>query len=382
MSRAIYVAATKQYIGKTTTCCAILSGLRQHYPRVGYMKPVGQIDAEVIGEDGQTLKVDKDVRLFREFFDLKHCSYHDMSPILIRRGYTKRFLNGQIEAAQQLADIKDAFARLQAVNDYVVLEGTGHCGVGSIIGLDNAWVAKQLGLEMVLICSGGLGSAFDELALNHLKCEEHGVRIRGVIMNRVAADKHDQTVHYIRKALQRWDVPLIGCVPYYTYFPTLRDLEALFKGVALSGQDQSDRVFESIELAATSLPEFRKVVHLPKFQETLWILHATRIDLLEAVLEHIRDVTARGGHWGGGLILAGATQHAGLPSKDIEAKIGSIISGSNVPTLRVVDGITQTMGRIKDYLEGANLNLSADDHTRPNAAIKHITSHLDFSKLL
>ena len=61
--------------------------------------------------------------------------------------------------------------------------------MGSIIGLDNAWVAKQLGLDMVLICSAGLGSSFDELMLNYMKCEEHGVKIRGVIMNRVVPGK-------------------------------------------------------------------------------------------------------------------------------------------------------------------------------------------------
>eukprot|EP00667_Euglena_gracilis_P012251 EG_transcript_12582 len=381
-ARAIYVAATQQYIGKTTTCCAILSGLRQYYRRVGYMKPVGQIDAEVVGEDGQTLKVDKDVRLFREFFDLKHCSYHDMSPILIRSGYTKRFLDGQIEAGQQMRDIQDAFRRLQAVNDFVLLEGTGHCGVGSIIGLDNAWVAKQLGLDMVLICSGGLGSAFDELSLNHLKCEEHGVKIRGVIMNRVAPSKREQTMHYISKALRRWDVPLIGCVPYYTYFPTLGDLEGLFKQEALSGRDKRDRVFESIELVATSLPEFLKVVPLPQHQNTLWILHATRIDLLEGVLRHIHRFAKGGGKWGGGLVLAGNTDHSGQTSQEIEAKIRTAIAGTNVPVLRVAEGISAAMGLINDYLEGANLNLSADDQTRPRAAITHITSYLDFSKLL
>ena len=71
-----------QYIGKTTTCCALLSGLKERFSQVGYMKPVGQVDAKVIGSSGEIIKVDKDVRLFKEFFNLKHCSYHDMRCVL------------------------------------------------------------------------------------------------------------------------------------------------------------------------------------------------------------------------------------------------------------------------------------------------------------
>lgn len=381
MGKAIYVAATKQYIGKTTTCCAILSGLMKQHARVGYMKPVGQIDAEVVGDDGKMMKVDKDVRLFREFFNLKHCSYHDMSPILIQPGYTKRFLDGAIDPSKQLTDIREAFANLQSVNDFVVVEGTGHCGVGSIIGLDNAWVAKQLGVDMVLICSGGLGSAFDELTLNHLKCQEHGVKVRGVIMNRVDPKKMETTKTYIEKALAQWGVPLIGCVPYYTYSPMLHDLETLFGVEVLTGHKHRARVFESIELVATSLERFLQVVHLPKYQNTLWVVHATRTDLLQGILEHIEEYTAGGGTWGGGLILAGSTEYSTLSSDTIEMQIRKAVWGTDVPVLRVPRGMSKTLTLLNNYLEGANLNLSADDQTRPQAAIKHITSNLDFSKL-
>ncbi len=43
------------------------------------------------------------------------------------------------------------------------MEGTGHCAVGSVVGVNNAQVAGMLGASMILIANGGLGSAFDEL---------------------------------------------------------------------------------------------------------------------------------------------------------------------------------------------------------------------------
>lgn len=42
------------------------------------------------------------------------------------------------------------------VSDVVVCEGTGHCAVGSIVGMNNAKVAHLIGADMVLIANGGL----------------------------------------------------------------------------------------------------------------------------------------------------------------------------------------------------------------------------------
>jgi len=67
---------------------------------------------------------------------------------------------------EQLELIKDGFDAIKTANDFVVVEGTGHVGVGSIIGLSNARVAKELGVDMVLVANGGIGSCFDELELN------------------------------------------------------------------------------------------------------------------------------------------------------------------------------------------------------------------------
>lgn len=40
--RPIFVAATKQHVGKTSTSLALLSGLQKRFDKVGFIKPVGQ----------------------------------------------------------------------------------------------------------------------------------------------------------------------------------------------------------------------------------------------------------------------------------------------------------------------------------------------------
>lgn len=89
-----------------------------------------------------------------------------MSPVLIPEGYTKRFLDGEIDPQEQFDRIQAAFQRCQQDHPFTVCEGTGHAGVGSIVGCSNADVARILGVDVVMIATGGLGSAFDELALN------------------------------------------------------------------------------------------------------------------------------------------------------------------------------------------------------------------------
>ena len=65
------------------------------------------------------------------------------------------------------------------VSDVVVVEGTGHCAVGSIVGMNNAKVASLIGADMVLIANGGLGKqhvhcimvgAFLSLNSHYLRC--------------------------------------------------------------------------------------------------------------------------------------------------------------------------------------------------------------------
>lgn len=158
-SRPIYVSATREHVGKTTTCLALMSGLKKRFPNsVGFMKPVGQkqvtVHSNIIGGD---LRVDKDVALIKEHFEMHRCDYRHMSPVLIPQGYTKDYIDGKIAHEQQLESIKEAYTSISGRNEVVLCEGTGHCAVGSIVGACNAQVASLLDAKMLLVANGGLG---------------------------------------------------------------------------------------------------------------------------------------------------------------------------------------------------------------------------------
>src|SRR5689334_1552277 len=175
--KSIFVAATGQNVGKTTTCLGLVAGLKKRFKSVGFMKPVGQEHVEI--ETG--IRVDKDVVLFKSHFKLKD-PYEEMSPVLFPRGFTRDYLDGRVDHEDLVGKIVRSHQSITERNAMTVIEGTGHTGVGSIVDLNNAQVAALLKCPILLVASGGLGSSFDELTLNHSQCEKYGVKVAGVIL--------------------------------------------------------------------------------------------------------------------------------------------------------------------------------------------------------
>lgn len=275
---AIYIAATGQNVGKTTLCLGIIACLQKRFPSVGFIKPVGQQHLKV--EDG--IMVDKDAVLFKEHFHLPS-SWSDMSPVIIPSGFTRKYLDEQFHSEELLKQIKSSFKRISNNNAYTIVEGTGHVGVGSIIDLNNAKVAAELGLDMVIIASGGLGSSYDQLAQNIALCREYGVKVRGIILNRVHDSKRGMILDYFPKALKKWGVPLIGCIPYNAFLskPTMKDFENLFNTTLISGKQHHYRHFIQKRLVAGSLDAYMQDM----VNNELIITPATREDIIEACID-------------------------------------------------------------------------------------------------
>mmetsp|Transcript_25203 Transcript_25203/g.69330 ORF Transcript_25203/g.69330 Transcript_25203/m.69330 type:complete len:226 (+) Transcript_25203:309-986(+) len=202
MCRPIFVAATRQNVGKTTVSLALMSGLRKRFGKVGFIKPVGQQHVPVRTSDGKEIRVDKDVVVMKEYFGLDHMSYEHMSPVLVPKGYTKDFIDGKVDRQSQVDRIRESFAEIEKRSEVTLVEGTGHVGVGSIIDMSNAQTAALLGADVVLVANGGLGSAFDELEVNRVMCEKYGARVRGVIINKVRPEKLDMVRDYFGRAVE------------------------------------------------------------------------------------------------------------------------------------------------------------------------------------
>ncbi|CAM9220060.1 unnamed protein product [Ectocarpus sp. 13 AM-2016] len=312
--KVLFIAATRQHVGKTTVSLGLISGLKKRFKNVGFIKPVGQQHERTAGgvlvdkAREETLAAAFDVSLMKEFFGLK-CRYEDMSPVLIPAGYTRDYIDGKITAGDQLKDVHTAFQNVMDESDVVVLEGTGHTAVGSVVDLNNAQVAKALNADMILVANGGLGSAYDELELNRGICEKYGIKVRGVVLNKVVPGKLQMVKEYFGKLLKSWDVPLLGVVPDESYLarPSLIDLEKIFKTKLLAGFENRRQPHYSIKhthLAATDLHVFLEKLECAP-SNPLVVTHCTRDDIVLGFLAHARNSKERGHSFGGAMVLTG-----------------------------------------------------------------------------
>src|SRR6267378_4985503 len=192
----IFIAATRQNDGKTTTSLGLLSAMQQFYPRIGYIKPVGQRFVEI-----EEQKIDEDTVLMDRVYQL-NCPLVDMSPIAVEPDFTRKYL----QAANYdtlVKKIHKAFDRVAWEKDFVLCEGSGHAGVGSVFDLSNARVAKLLNAKVVIVTQGGIGKPIDEVALNQALFEKEDVEIIGVILNKVLPDKVDYVTEFAERGLKR-----------------------------------------------------------------------------------------------------------------------------------------------------------------------------------
>jgi BioD-like phosphotransacetylase family protein len=242
--RQLYLAATGQNRGKTTASLGLLDGFLRRGLRTGFMKPVGQ---RTVIDHG--MPADEDAVLMHEVFGLTE-PYTTMSPVHIPRGFTKAYIEGRV--------VEDLGARIDRAHesylgyDVLLVEGTGHAGVGGVIGLSNATVAARLGTPAVIVSEGGVGRPIDEIILNAALFEKHGVRVAGAIVNKVDLDAQPGITRTLERGLAPYGIPLLGVLPVRPILsnPTLEMILEGLGGTPINIDLDLDRVIGSVSIGA------------------------------------------------------------------------------------------------------------------------------------
>lgn len=241
----VFIAATRQNDGKTTTSLGLLAALQNHYPRVGYIKPVGQRFVEIAEH-----KIDEDTVLMDSVYQL-NCPLVDMSPIAVEPDFTRRYLESSNYDAL-VEKIQGAFDRVAWEKDFVLCEGSGHAGVGSVFDLSNARVAKILNAKVIIVSQGGIGKPIDEVALNQSLFEKEGVEIIGVILNKVIVNKVDYVTEFARRGLKRRGLELLGVLPHKPILsnPTMTSIQEELDAEALNPVKRSNNSVHDVVVGA------------------------------------------------------------------------------------------------------------------------------------
>jgi BioD-like phosphotransacetylase family protein len=311
----IFVAATQQNDGKTTTALGLFSALQNKFRRIGYFKPVGQRYVEVDGA-----KVDEDTVLIDKTFSV-HTPLEAMSPIAIEPDFTRRYIaNANREFF--VNRLRNSFDRAAWEKDFLIIEGSGHAGVGAVFDLSNARVAHLLKSKVILVTRGGIGRAIDEIVLNKALFDSEGVELAGVILNKVLPEKIEEVRDFVSRGLKRLGIDLLGVLPLESVLAdaTLGQVCREIKGAFLCGKNFARRHFKNVVIGAMNSAHV--VAHFKP--GTLLVTPGDREDIILAALSTCvaADVAARPLS---GLVLSGDMR----PSESII----NLISTAHLPVI-------------------------------------------------
>ncbi|HBG61202.1 MAG: hypothetical protein A2Y03_06245 [Omnitrophica WOR_2 bacterium GWF2_38_59] len=311
----VFLSSISQNVGKTTIALGLYQAFNERKIRTAFIKPVGQ---QVVNVGNSN--IDKDSYLIGEVF---HCAknFKEMSPVTVGRGFTEKYIfHPQKNMLKN--NIEKAFNALIKAKDAIIVEGTGHCGVGSVIDFSNADVAKLLHSKVIIISEGGIGKSIDEIMLNKGLFDLNGVEVMGVIINKVLSEKYEKVKRALERGLKNKGLNLLGVIPDRPLLssPTIMQIKDKYKFELLCGETEVSRRVKHVIVAA--MEPHNMVHHLE--DGTLVLVSGDRIDnILLAVSSHL--VGSQKDFQIAGIILTGGL----MPNE----KIVDLLSKSKIPVL-------------------------------------------------
>jgi dethiobiotin synthetase len=206
MAAGLFVTGTDTEVGKTVAATALVHALRTHGLRVAPMKPI----ASGCEETAEGLRNEDAEALLQAAGG--GFAYEDVNPFAYAPAIAPHLAAAEAGRPIDLAVIDDAYRRLAARADVVVVEGAGGWRVplgeqGTISD-----IPRRLGLDVLLVVGVRLG-CINHALLTAEAIQADGCRLFGWVANLIdpADPQIDAQVATLR---QRLPAPLIGVLPW------------------------------------------------------------------------------------------------------------------------------------------------------------------------
>jgi dethiobiotin synthetase len=216
----VFVTGTDTGVGKTLVGCALVRGLRARGIDVGVMKPIetgvgpeGPLDALALRAAAGS--ADSLEWICPQRFALPAAA------TVAAAAEGKRV---------DLAAVRDAFAKLAARHDWMLVEGAGGLLAPAADGLSMADLARDLGLPLLLVARASLGT------INHTRlaleaAAARGLALAGVVISHGAAPLPDADLANLAELRAELGARLVGEIrrlaPNELPDPDCLDLDAL-----------------------------------------------------------------------------------------------------------------------------------------------------------
>lgn len=377
----VYIAGERQHAGKTVTSLGIISALCKLIdPKdIGYFKPVGQ--EMVTLESGE--RIDKDVRIVQEFTDLDMPNLGLLSPVRVGDGVTRDYLACDYPAKRTEGYEKAIAQTMKHLSQkkLIIAEGTGHPGVGSVVGLSNARVANLLNAKILYLVGGGVGKPLDELEVDLSYFSHKQCRVSGILFNKVLPNKTDMMKEVlpervINRIFTEWDpaLKIFGYMPQVKYLnnPSMQLISSSFKTCRLLNEQNEERWHRpcrKVNVVSQGSESFIAEEHLEA--RDIAVLGAGSHRRLQRILDFDRSLKMD--HLGG-IILNCANDR--MPDETAQA----MIEKSGIPTLVVPDdagAVDQTL-----YKSFVNTKLQLYDRQKHLEIEQLFAEHFDAERFI
>ncbi len=337
MARKVFVAATGQNSGKTTTSLSLMYMARKKYGRVGFIKPLGPKPS--ISTNGMV--ADKDAILMAEVFGLED-DLHLMSPLVLHPGDTQKLLDGELTRGAMEQKMFDALAELDRKNDFLIIEGAGHTGVGSVLGFSNARVARTVDAPVVMVTGGGVGNVVDAAYLNLALFEKEQAEVRAVLVNKIIPEKREKTLHYLGLAFEKEAFKIIGGFNYQPILanPTLRRISQVLDVELHGNQEAASQIIHHVQIGSAATQRVTELLR----ESSLVTVTSSRDELL-VTLANIYNLPEYR-HLLAGLVIPGVAKISAITQR--------ILDNSGIPYMRTTRTTAEVFNTITDDVSKIN----------------------------
>ncbi|MGB9718588.1 MAG: phosphotransacetylase family protein [Thermoproteota archaeon] len=351
--QALYVASPSRLAGKSTLIISLAQLALEKGLRVGYFKPISGFcvpnpRGELVDEDAETM---------REILGLK--TSLELCPFKICGGsFLDYFLS---KDASRLRDsILESYKDASAEKDLMLIEGAQTLSTGSFLGCQAPRLAKLFNAELIIVlrCEGDF--VVDEALHARDYCEHWGVKVSGVVLNRVEENRFKIARETVKPMLEKEGLKTLGIMPEDRVLSslTVREVYESIGGELIAGKRGLENPVETVLIGAMT-PE-SAIQYFRRVRNELIITGGDRTDIVLAALEAGAS----------GIILTGNLRPSVkvLPRAD-ELKIPMIVVPQD--TYTTLQMIQKIVGRIRP-----------GDKTRIAAARKLVHENVDWEKIL
>ncbi len=298
----IYLTSEVGLSGLHTLCIGLGRRFREEKLRVGYMKPVGHRYFTVEGR-----VTDEDAAFMRETLQLGE-DLDDICPVVLTPQLVNRcYLEG---SGDLLERVKQAFGRVSADKDVVIVQGAYTSLQGRFLGLSAYQLAPVFAARVILV--ERYDDAFQGDNVLAAK-DDFTDSLTGVIFNIIPPNRESFVADILAPSLERLGIPVLGRIPADRLLSSINvgDLADLLEGRVLAGEASLDNLVEDIVIGAMGQEHALSIFR--KHHNLCVVTGGDRSDIMLAAMEAKARCLVLTGNLYPSSIILGKAEELGIP---------------------------------------------------------------------